>query len=110
MDTSKYAKIISKNLKRLAYDNGKMQTDIAKDLGLNPQTVSTWMTGKSIPRMPMIDMLCEYFHCKRSDIMEPYVPKELPSLSEHEMRIVKAYRKAPESRRESVRALLNIED
>ena len=71
----KFAKIFSKNLKRLAYDNGKKQVDMAKDLNISKATISSWMNGTRVPRMETIDLLCDYFHCKRTDIMEDYKPK-----------------------------------
>lgn len=110
MEFNDYSRIIAKNLKRLAYDHQKTQADISRDLGINKQTLSEWMNAKHIPRMQYIDLLCHYFNCSRSDLMEPYVPKELPSISKEEMQIVLAYRNASESRRESVRVLLNIEE
>ena len=72
MTEKEYAKIIAKNLKRIAYERGKEQCDIVKDLGINQATVSSWFTGKRVPRMSKIDLLCEYFNCKRSDIMEEH--------------------------------------
>ena len=35
MNENEYAKIISKNLKRILYEQGKSQTDIVKDLRIN---------------------------------------------------------------------------
>ncbi len=109
MENKDYARIIAKNLKRLAYEHNRTQAQMSRDLGINKQTLSSWMSGYRIPRMAKIDLLCHYFNCSRNDIMEPYVPKELPSFTEKEVALIKAYREAPESRRESVRALLGIE-
>lgn len=36
MTSTEYGKILSKNLKRIAYENQKTQADIARDLGLKP--------------------------------------------------------------------------
>lgn len=72
-----YGKIISKNLKRIAYEKGKSQADMSRDLGIPKTTISSWMNGARVPKMPAIDMLCEYFGVKRSDIMEPYDRSEV---------------------------------
>lgn len=69
---SDYGKIISKNLKRIMYDHGKTQSDIAKDLSISKATVSSWVNGSRIPRMDKIDMLCSYFNVSRYDIMEDH--------------------------------------
>lgn len=70
MDTSKYNAIVSKNLKRIAYQHEKTQTDIARDLNISKATVSSWMNGTRLPRMDKVDLLCQYFGVTREDIME----------------------------------------
>lgn len=72
MTNEEYGKIIAKNLKRIVFEHDKTQADVARDLNIKPGTLSAWMTGKRIPKMDKIDMLCGYFNCKRSDIMEPH--------------------------------------
>ena len=49
---------------------GKSQSDLVNELGFNKSTVSTWMNGTKIPRMDKIDTLCNYFHIRRSDLLE----------------------------------------
>lgn len=70
MDNKEYAMIIAKNLRRIMYDHGKTQADVARDLHISKATLSSWMNGTRIPRMNNIDMLCHYFNVKRADIME----------------------------------------
>ena len=64
MSESEYAKIISKNLRRIAYDAGKSQADISRDLKINKATVSSWMNGTRVPRMDNIDIVvCVIAEC-----------------------------------------------
>lgn len=70
MNTSKYNAIVSKNLKRIAYQHEKTQIDIARDLKISKATVSSWMNGTRLPRMDKVDLLCQYFGVTREDIME----------------------------------------
>jgi transcriptional regulator with XRE-family HTH domain len=72
MSEQDYGRIIGANLKRLAWERRKTQADISRDLGISKATVSSWMNGTRIPRMDKIDMLCDYFSVKRSEIMEPH--------------------------------------
>lgn len=72
MDKQEYGKVIAKNLRKIMYDTGKTQADVAKDLKISKATLSSWMNGTRIPRMPNIDMLCHYFNVSRSDIMEEH--------------------------------------
>lgn len=78
MTEKDYAKVIGRNLRRLAFEKDKSQADIARDLDISKQTISAWMNGKRTPRMESIDMLCEYFGCKRADIMEEYISASEP--------------------------------
>lgn len=82
MNTTEYGKIIGKNLRRIALSHDKTQTDIAKYLGVNKSTVSSWFNGNRIPRMDKIDRLCTMFNVSRSDIMEPH--NQSPLLSAFE--------------------------
>lgn len=56
MDNKEYAKIIARNLNRIAAERHKTQADLIHDLKLNQGTVSTWFVGTRIPRMDKIDM------------------------------------------------------
>lgn len=75
MTNEEYAKIISKNLVRLIYESGKTQKEIAQDLGVSTSALSSWVNGERIPKMSKIDMMCNYFGCKRTDIMEEHHDK-----------------------------------
>lgn len=110
MNTEEYSKIIAANLRRLAYEHGKSQAEVAKDIGINKQTLSSWMNGVSIPRIANLDRLCKYFHCLRTDITEPYLPKPLESFSAFEKNIINAYRNSPEAIQESVLILLGMKE
>ena len=70
MQEKDYAVIIASNLRRIAYEHGKTQSDISKDLNISKATISSWMNGTRIPRMKKIDLLCHYFNVKRKDITE----------------------------------------
>lgn len=72
MSELEYAQIIASNLRRIMNEHNKSQADIAKDLHISKATVSSWINGTRIPRMPKIDLLCHYFNVKRTDIMEIY--------------------------------------
>lgn len=100
ISSEEYAKITGKNLKRLVYEAGKTQSDVARDIGVPKTTVSGWMNGKRTPRMKYIDALCEYLHCTRDDIMEdPANPTVIPdrhidrTLSADEYALFKIYQR-----------------
>lgn len=72
MTNEEYAMIVAKNLKRIFFEHDRSQADVARDLNISKQTLSSWMTGKRTPKMSKIDLLCHYFNCTREDIMEPH--------------------------------------
>jgi transcriptional regulator with XRE-family HTH domain len=63
-------KIFSRNLKRLLDINDKQAADIVRDLKIPFSTVSNWMNGQKMPRMGKIEMLADYLHCDKSDLIE----------------------------------------
>lgn len=70
MSEDYYKKIFSKNLKHYMHLRGKTQVDIIKDLGINKSAISTWCNGTRLPRMDKVDMLAQYLHINRSDLIE----------------------------------------
>ena len=60
--------------KRLVYYmtvNGKTRNDLVRDLGLKYSTVRDWEKGITIPRMGKVELLANYFNCKKSDLSGP---------------------------------------
>ena len=88
MTDAEYRKIISRNLKKIAYDNHKSQADIVRDLDLKQPTVSSWMNGTRMIQMPEIDLLCHYFNCTRADIMEDKQPGEMGRIAALEAKLL----------------------
>lgn len=109
MTAIEYGKVISRNLRRIAYENQKTQADIARDLNLKQATVSSWMNGTRIPRMKKIDLLCHYFNCTRIDIMEEHDHSQEPIITAEEKMIISAYRSSDTLTQQMILRLLNIE-
>ena len=63
-------KTFSDNLRRLLALNDKQAADIVRDLGIPFSTVSNWMNAQKMPRMGKIEMLADYLHCEKSDLIE----------------------------------------
>ncbi len=70
IDEKAYNKAVAMNLRRIMYEKGITQAELANALGFSKQSVSQWMNGKFLPRMAKIDKICEYLGCKRSDLLE----------------------------------------
>lgn len=62
--------IFSKNLKYYMELNNKDRNDICRDLRLPYTTFAEWYNGNIYPRIDKIEMLANYFHIKKSDLIE----------------------------------------
>lgn len=63
-------KFSQKNLNSYIEQRGKTQLEIAKSIGVSPQTFNTWCKGIAIPRMGKVQALADYFHINKSDLIE----------------------------------------
>lgn len=70
MSEEEYRHIFVKKLSYYMNKYGKNQMDLMNDLGLSSSTVSSWCTGKKLPRMGKIQMLADYFGIEKSDLIE----------------------------------------
>lgn len=70
MSEDEYRRVFSKKLNYYMSLNEKNQMDLMNDLDLSSSTVSSWCTGKKLPRMGKIQMLADYFHIEKSDLLE----------------------------------------
>ena len=70
MSEDKQKKIFSENLNRYIEASGKTQLEIARGIGVSPQTFNTWCKGIAIPRMGKVQALADYFRINKSDLIE----------------------------------------
>lgn len=76
MSEQDFYKLFARNLTYFMNLNQKTQADISRDLEISKATVSSWVNGTRVPRMDKVDMLCDYFNIKRSDLMEDKSEKQ----------------------------------
>ena len=84
--------IFSQNLRAVMDEKRYRQIDIANGIDVSKQIVSAWMNGTRMPRMRMLDKLCAFLGCNRSDLLEE---KREPGVS------------APDSQTEMIFKLIN---
>lgn len=63
-------RIFTRNLNSYIEASGKTQLEIAKSIGVSPQTFNTWCKGIALPRMGKVQALADYFHINKSDLIE----------------------------------------
>ncbi len=70
MTDEQQKKIFSKNLNYYISINGKLQNEVAKDLGINASTLNMWCNGNSFPGIGKIQRLADYFKIGKSDLLD----------------------------------------
>lgn len=70
MTDEEQRKIFAKNLNYYIAHNGKLQNEVANDIGEKPTTLNMWCKGKSFPSLGKIQKLADYFGIGKSDLTE----------------------------------------
>lgn len=114
MSETEFRKLFARNLTYYVNSSGKTQAEVAKALHLSKATMSSWCIGTRIPRMDKVDMLCDYFGIRRSDLMEdhsftPAATDPLYPLSREEEEIIRHYRKASDDIQNATCAVLGVQ-
>lgn len=114
MSETEFRKLFARNLTYYVNSSGKTQAEVAKALHLSKATMSSWCIGTRIPRMDNVDMLCDYFGIRRSDLMEdhsfaPAATDPLYPLSREEEEIIRHYRKASDDTQNATCAVLGVQ-
>lgn len=65
MSEEEFNSIFSKRLRYYLDYYELTQIDLARKLGVSPQSVTNWCKGIKSPRMDKVDAMCEIFHCMR---------------------------------------------
>lgn len=61
---------MAENIKYYMKINDKSRNDVCKDLNVSYTTFSDWVNGNSYPRIDKIELLANYFHIDKSDLVE----------------------------------------
>lgn len=86
---SEYHKVFANNLRRIMHERQKSQADMARYLGVGKSRVSSWMNAQHIPRPGMVDKMCVYLNCSRSDLMEEGGIKRGATVSKEQAELIR---------------------
>lgn len=73
IDDDKLRKVFAKNLNYWLEVRGKKQMDLVKGLELNSSTISSWTTGKRMPRIGHLQMIANILQIEKKDLIEEKV-------------------------------------
>ena len=92
--------MFNENLKRILDEQGLRQKDLAIMVGVSTPTVSEWCSGKKMPRMKMLDAICDALQCPLNELTKPERPNVeqtilnvLKPMSDRQKQMVLAYAK-----------------
>ena len=96
-----FARNLSKQLKR----KGKNQRELAKAIGYGPAAVCDWMNGRSMPRIPTLQLIADFLGVSISDLIDVDEAKE--SISDKEQKLLDLFNSVREEYQDG---LLDIVD
>lgn len=92
--------MFNENLKQILNEQGLRQKDLAIMVGVSTPTVSEWCSGKKMPRMKMLDAICDALGCPLNELTEPKrqnieqtILNVLKPMSDKQKQMVLAYAK-----------------
>ena len=69
MPEQEFNAVFSKRLRYYLNKYEMTQVELAERLGVGTTSVYNWCNGIKTPRMDKVDLMCDLFHCKRSDLV-----------------------------------------
>lgn len=107
MTDNEQTKIFAQNLSHYVNASGKMQKDIAKELGYPLQTFNGWCKGVSFPSMDKVQKIADYFHIGKTDLINNQNNDTYSfSFSDEEQLVIECYRNLDDSQKEMVKRLV----
>lgn len=76
--------VMARNIQYYLDKNGLERNALCEALGFKYSTVSEWIQGKKYPRIDKIEMMANFFHIKKSDLVEEHnaIPEYVPEIQE----------------------------
>ncbi len=73
MPEQEFNAVFSKRLRYYMSKYDMTQVELARKLGVGTTSVYNWCNGIKTPRMDKVDIMCDLFHCSRSDLIDEKV-------------------------------------
>ena len=88
--------IMARNIRRLMDENNIDRNTICSDLNFKYTTFTDWINAKTYPRIDKIELMANYFHVPKSDLVEEKNTEENYYLNEDARELAEFMFKNPE--------------
>ena len=85
-------KTMAENIERQLQKAKKTQREMCKALDFKENTVSDWLNAKTYPRIDKIEMMANFFGCKKSELIESHFCRHSNNLSVVELALLSDFR------------------
>lgn len=117
--------IMASNIRRFMAIHNVNSADVCAELGFKHNTFSDWINAKKYPRIDKIEIMANYFGCKKSDLVEDHnkESRSMYALEQYDRRaafpeidfeiidkLVEAYIEADPSVQKAIRIMLKVEE
>lgn len=102
--------VFALNLQNMMNKKNVKAVDVCKALNISKSTFSNWLNAKIYPRIDKIEMLANYFDCKKSDLVEKEYKSSMIDyliLDGEEQILIECYR-SNDKLRNTINALLEM--
>ena len=107
-DTKEKCRELAEKFKQLCAERGTTPYKIARHSGLSSSTVSCFLTGKTVPRIDTMMILCNQLGISITDIFDEREMVEVHA--QEEELILHTYRNLPEDKKKAVLEYLKMLD
>lgn len=92
-ETNQKSPAFATNIKRLRISHNLTQLELAKIVGVSDKAVSTWESGRKIPRIQVLSKLCDYFGVSLGELFEEEEKRTDEPVSKKEKELLKWFRR-----------------
>jgi len=92
-ETNQKSPAFATNIKRLRISRNLTQLELAKIAGVSDKAVSTWESGRKMPRIQVLSKLCDYFGVSLGELFEEEEKRTDEPVSKKEKELLKWFRR-----------------
>ena len=101
---------IGERIKAYREANNLYQQDLAEQIGVTRQAVSSWEQGRTLPNIGAVERMAMVFKCQKTDLLGDDFQQRSKATTDKEIILIERFRNADERTREMVLRLLKYDE